>query len=152
VALALQDDGWLLRSDIIWHKSNVLPESVRDRPTKAHEYVFLLTKQAHYYYDNVAVREPARARDGKTDTFRNRRTVWTIPTQGYKGAHFAVYPTALVEPCLLAGSAEGDTVLDPFVGSGTTGIVALRYGRKFVGIEINPDYAEIARHRISTER
>lgn len=148
-ALALQSDGWLLRSDIIWHKVNVLPESVKDRPTKAHEYIFLLAKQPNYYYDYEAIKEPAVSKKGAS---RNKRSVWTIPTAHYKGAHFAVYPTTLVESCLLAGSAEDDTVLDPFVGSGTTGIVALQHKRKFVGIEINPTYAEMARQRIAAER
>lgn len=152
VALALQADGWVLRSDIIWHKPSVMPESVRDRPTRDHEYMFLLTKQARYYYDGAAIREPVRVPAGRAaGETRNKRTVWTIPTQCYRGAHFAVYPTTLVEPCLLAGSAPGDTVLDPFVGSGTTGVVALQQKRNFIGIDINPDFAEMARQRIATE-
>jgi DNA modification methylase len=166
-AFALQADGWYLRSDIIWHKPNPMPESVTDRPTKGHEYVFLLTKSAQYFYDADAVREkgsdpkPCGPKndasrndsdrtgivrgDGET---RNRRTVWTIATQLYPGAHFAVMPPALVEPCILAGCPEGGTVLDPFAGAGTVGLVASRLQRSFVGIEINPEYAEMARRRI----
>jgi hypothetical protein len=174
LAFALQDDGWYLRSDIIWHKPNPMPESVRDRPTKSHEYVFLLTKNAKYYYDHQAVKEPAttgswdamppiggkKQTEGNgnntysgnrppSDGLRNRRDVWTIATKPFKGAHFAVMPEALVEPCILAGSAEGDTVLDPFTGSGTVAVVANRHGRNFVGTELNAGYAEIARERIT---
>lgn len=181
VAFALQADGWYLRSDIIWAKPNPMPESVRDRPTKAHEYVFMLTKSKRYYFNQDAVREPhimkpqrrpnghKRRRPGpllKEHTFsgtkrdepgidgnplgRNVRTVWTITPQPFKGAHFAVMPEKLVEPCMLAGSAKGDLVLDPFAGSGTVGVVAKRHGREFVGIELNPEYAKIARNRIET--
>jgi DNA modification methylase len=183
VAFALQSDGWYLRSDIIWHKPNPMPESVTDRPTKAHEYLFLLTKSAKYYYNAKAVAEPAvkgpqtmqanpetarrrsvgpmaRGAEGfnhqyadssrvwAADGTRNRRSVWTIPPKPFRGAHFAVMPEALVEPCILAGSAPGDTVLDPFAGSGTVGVVALRHGRQFVGCELNPEYIDIARKRI----
>lgn len=175
VAFALQADGWYLRQDIIWHKPNPMPESVTDRCTKSHEYVFLLTKSAHYYYDHEAIKEPAlwaddkRAGEGRltydgkrqgetgqgqeafvsiTDK-RNKRDVWTIATKPFKGAHFAVMPEALVEPCLLAGSRRGDLVLDPFTGSGTVAVVALKYERDFIGVELNPDYAEIANQRIS---
>ena len=177
VAFALQADGWWLRSDIIWAKPNPMPESVTDRPTKAHEYLFLLSKSQRYYYDAEAIAEPSvdlpgvsrggsLSRFGPSEQFvagqahrgekeyasngtRNRRTVWTIPTQPFPGAHFAVMPQALVEPCILAGSEPGDTVLDPFAGSGTVGVVASRHGRGFVGIELNPEYAEMARRRIS---
>jgi DNA modification methylase len=180
VAFALQADGWYLRSDIIWHKPNPMPESVRDRPTKAHEYLFLLTKQPRYYYDAEAIVEETtsdagnrrefrgagsytggnsfvndavrpngvRGNDGIPRPTRNRRDVWTIPTHPYKGAHFATYPEKLVEPCILAGSKPGDVVLDPFCGSGTTGAVAIRHGRDFVGIDMSPEYLELARCRI----
>jgi len=182
VAFALQADGWYLRSDIIWHKPNPMPESVTDRPTKSHEYLFLLTKSAKYYYDHEAIKEPGvmtSAGSTQRDTrethgvgggnaginaakermkqelaengyvMRNKRDVWTINTKPFKGAHFAVMPEALVEPCVLAGSAEGDTVLDPFTGSGTVAVVANRLGRNFVGTELNPEYGEIARERIT---
>lgn len=172
VAFALQADGWYLRQDIIWAKPNPMPESVRDRCTKSHEYVFLLSKSAKYYFDNEAIKEPTvtfdniqRDRDttktnnvpGRTRMAglkannyetRNKRDVWTINTKPFKGAHFAVMPEALVEPCILAGSKEEDIVLDPFTGSGTVGVVALRYGRSFIGTELNPEYAEIAYQRI----
>lgn len=177
LAFALQADGWYLRSDIIWHKPNPMPESVTDRPTKSHEYVFLLSKSPKYYYDHEAVKEDALHPDikhksskkplgadnayldnaptnlGRAETSddgkRNRRDVWTINTKPFKGAHFAVMPEALVEPCVSAGSAEGDTVLDPFTGSGTVAVVANRLGRNFVGTELNPEYAEIAKERIT---
>jgi DNA modification methylase len=219
VAFALQADGWYLRSDIIWHKPNAMPESVTDRPTKSHEYLFLFSKSMNYYYDQHAITEPCsdgthprRPVNGKTpagwDTStgegghssvhkngrdswkgsqfhsgktgdhqlgrsqterkhdqgtknnasfdaamavmperRNKRTVWTVPTAPYKEAHFATYPSALIRPCILAGSRPGDTVLDPFLGSGTTGMVALELGRKCIGIELNPEYAALARKR-----
>jgi DNA modification methylase len=174
VAFALQADGWYLRQDIIWAKPNPMPESVTDRCTKSHEYVFLLSKKSKYYYDNEAVKEDSvigkwsamppiggvkqtEGNDNNTysgntppsDGKRNKRDVWTIATKPFKGAHFAVMPEALVEPCVLAGSANGDTVLDPFTGSGTVAVVALRHGRNFVGTELNSDYAEIARERIT---
>jgi len=170
VALALQADGWYLRSDIIWHKPNTMPESVTDRPTKSHEYVFLLSKSPRYYYDHEAIKEPAiyagddrgsrtdarrgtgmNSMSGVTGETKNKRDVWTINTKPFRGAHFAVMPEALVEPCVLAGSAEGDTVLDPFTGSGTVAVVANRHGRNFVGTELNADYAEIARERITKD-
>jgi len=175
VAFALQADGWYLRSDIIWAKPNPMPESVTDRPTKSHEYLFLLTKSPRYYYDHVAIKEdgviPAGTKYAKgseeraaqpgvnarppeykiADGKRNKRDVWTINTKPFRGAHFAVMPEALVEPCVLAGSAEGDTVLDPFTGSGTVAVVANRHGRNFVGTELNADYAEIARERITKD-
>ena len=171
VAFALQADGWYLRQDIIWHKPNPMPESVTDRCTKAHEYLFLLSKSERYHYDAAAIAEDAsrgsavsRFDSGKTATHqggraqtgeraesdtRNRRSVWTIPTQPFAGAHFAVMPEALVEPCILAGCPAGGLVLDPFTGSGTVGSVARRLGREFVGAELNPDYAEMARKRIA---
>ena len=171
--------GWFLRSEIIWAKlpkPNPMPESVTDRPTKAHEQVFLLAKSPRYFYDADAVREEntpdmllrasrghvrgggvrdASRNDATTlvggpvdSAGRNKRTVWTVATQPFAGAHFAVFPPKLIEPMVLAGSAEGDTVLDPFAGSGTTGMVALRHGRSFIGCELNPEYVEIARRRI----
>ena len=173
VAFALQADGWYLRSDIIWHKPNPMPESVTDRCTKAHEYIFLLSKSARYYYDHEAIKEESVIGEGAirrsgavsqvgtlrndegrhcvNDGTRNRRTVWTVSTRSYKGAHFATFPPELIEPCVLAGSAEGDTVLDPFSGAGTTGVVALAKRRKYIGIELNPRYAEMAARRIRDE-
>lgn len=173
VAFALQADGWYLRSDIIWHKPNPMPESVRDRPTKAHEYVFLLSKQPRYFWDADAVKEdavsdhgsgngfkrPARLRyDGRgsddqwaIQSHRNVRTVWTIATKPFKEAHFATFPPELAERCIKAGSKEGDTVLDPFGGAGTTGLVADRLGRNAVLIELNSDYADMARRRITAD-
>ena len=175
LAFALQADGWYLRQDIIWQKPNPMPESVRDRCTKSHEYLFLLTKSARYYFDNKAIKKEPSANLGTTNirfggnkygdsddpkhatksgnTYvdsgtRNKRSVWTINTKPFKGAHFAVMPEALVEPCVLAGSKVGDLVLDPFAGSGTVGVVALRNGRDFVGVELNPDYAQLADDRI----
>ena len=171
VALALQADGWYLRQDIIWHKPNAMPESVKDRCTKAHEYVFLLSKSEKYFFDSGAMQEPAaKGYNGSTfdkgktaehqlgrtssgvrkDTLtRNRRSVWTIPTKPYKGAHFAVFPPALIEPCVLAGSRCGDVVLDPFMGSGTTAEVALTHGRQYVGCELNPSYEELQTLRLA---
>jgi DNA modification methylase len=176
VAFALQADGWWLRSDIIWSKPNPMPESVTDRPTKAHEYLFLLTKSADYYYDHYAIKELAsdtgrvNGRDGREEengarppgsnprtlkrldyskTGRNKRSVWTVGSEPYSEAHFATFPTALIDPCVMAGCPEGGTVLDPFTGSGTTGVVALNRRRKFIGIELNPEYCGMARRRIS---
>lgn len=184
VAFALQADGWWLRSDIIWHKPNPMPESVTDRPTKAHEYLFLLSKSERYYYDAASIawescnRLPGNAKPDKHTTaalagdrfsrtkagmFKlqqkwqengppqtvNARTVWSVASQPFAEAHFAVMPTALVEPCILAGSAPGDAVLDPFAGSGTVGVVALRHGRRFIGCELNPEYVQMARRRIA---
>jgi site-specific DNA-methyltransferase (adenine-specific) len=223
LAFALQEDGWWLRQDIIWSKPNPMPESVTDRCTKAHEYIFLLTKSAKYYYDQDAIRgefsEETKAQSFETmdyarrdeyknptpkgwDTSKgegghgsihkagrasgnkkhklvtkyegsdseehrtaaglmkiseksyarpNKRSVWEIATEGYAEAHFATFPTKLVEPCILAGSKPGDVILDPFCGSGTTGLVAMRYQRDFVGIELNPDYARMAERRIGDE-
>jgi DNA modification methylase len=192
VAFALRADGWYLRSDIIWSKPNPMPESVRDRPTKAHEYLFLLSKAPNYYYDADAIREPAinvgpteglvrnqadgassaRRADGSrltsgtghrtTETGaipsygapvggRNRRSVWTVTTQPFAEAHFATMPPALAEPCILAGAPVGGVVLDPFGGAGTTALVARKNGRRFVHIELNPDYMDIARRRVDGE-
>lgn len=175
VAFALQADGWHLRQDIIWHKSNPMPEAVRDRCTKAHEYVFLLSKSSRYHYDFGAMQEPVSgtahargcgvtpksAKPGKRIkanasyhaamvnlvTRRNRRSVWKIPTEACAEAHFATFPRALVLPCLLAGCPESGTVLDPFAGIGTVGLVAEGYGRHSVMIELNTEYATIARRR-----
>jgi site-specific DNA-methyltransferase (cytosine-N4-specific) len=145
IAFALQSDGWYLRSDIIWYKPNCQPESVKDRPTRAHEYLFLLSKSEKYYYDYKSIREVSTSENG----FRNSRTVWTIKTEPNKHGHFAMFPEALVEPCIKAGSKEEDVILDPFFGSGTVGVAALRLNRKYVGIEINPDYVTIAQKRVS---
>lgn len=171
VAFALQADGWYLRQDIIWHKPNPMPESVRDRCTKAHEYIFLLSKGPKYYFDYEAIKEPAvqagRVRADKMggnkgdvvnhspgSTFtgaetRNKRSVWTVTTKPFKGAHFATFPPDLIEPCVLAGCPEGGTVLDPFGGAGTTGLVAKRNGRNSILCEINPEYADMAEARIA---
>ena len=143
VAFALQADGWYLRQDIIWHKPNPMPESVRDRCTKAHEYLFLLSKGARYHFDSEAIKEPATK--GAT---RNRRSVWSVTTKPFKGAHFATFPPDLIEPCILAGCPAGGTVLDPFMGSGTTAAVSLQHGRQFVGVELSPEYLELARRRV----
>ncbi len=144
-ALALQGDGWFLRQDIIWHKPATMPDSARDRFTRNHEYLFLLSKQARYFFDHEAVREPANdSPDGK----RTKRTVWTISVKPYAGAHFATFPPDLIEPCILAGSKKGDLVLDPFGGSGTTGAVATGHGRDAVLCELNPEYADLAVQRI----
>lgn len=174
VAMALQADGWWLRSDIIWHKPNPMPESVTDRPTKAHEYIFLLAKSERYYFDAEAIREPAvggagggfssvyhaeqrkaisggdpsSGYAGVTFDDRNKRSVWTVTTKGFADAHFATFPPDLIEPCILAGCPEGGTVLDPFGGAGTTGLVADRHHRDAILIELNPEYAEMARKRI----
>lgn len=145
VAFALRAAGWWLRAEIIWAKPNPMPESVTDRPTRAHEQVFLLSRSARYFYDADAVAEPATSRS------RNLRSIWTIPTEAFHDEHFATFPKRLVEPCVKAGSRPGDVVLDPFAGSGTTGLVALRLGRSFVGIELNPTYAEMARRRIEDD-
>lgn len=135
LALALQENGWFLRSDIVWHKPNVMPESVKDRPTRAHEYLFMLTKAEHYRYNHEAVKEATE--DGRT---RNRRSVWSINTSNSGSSHIAAFPQAIVEPCILASTGPGDYVLDPFFGSGTVGLVAQRLERRFVGIELNPSY------------
>ena len=181
VALALQDDGWYLRQDIIWNKPNAMPESIKNRCTKAHEYIFLLSKNKKYYYDNEAIKEDCVGKDERkwADTYdkvgsviqgdtnagikrtkryskdndfkRNRRSVWTVTTKPFKGAHFATFPKDLIEPCVLAGCPEGGTVLDPFGGSGTTGIVAASYGRNAILLELNAEYIELAKARIEKE-
>jgi site-specific DNA-methyltransferase (adenine-specific) len=183
-AFAMQDRGWYLRQDIIWAKPNPMPESVTDRCTKSHEYIFLLTKNPRYYFNNDSIKEPAsdtsiarmkrgvsnqhknidgapgqtkhsmnqpREYDSSRESaeLRNKRSVWNVGVASFKDAHFAVYPTALIEPCIKAGSAEGDTVLDPFSGSGTTGEVALKLGRNYIGCELNPDYARLSEKRIT---
>lgn len=179
VAMGLQDDGWCLRQDIIWSKPNPMPESVKDRCTKSHEYIFMLTKQSKYFFDHEAIREPiadssrerleqnideqrgsvrAHAGDktngtmkavGGDDGLRSKRSVWNVGVASFKEAHFAVYPPALIEPCILAGSEHGDTVLDPFSGSGTTGVVALLNQRNYVGLELNSKYADISEYRLT---
>lgn len=140
LAFALQDDGWFLRTDIVWNKPNAMPESVRDRPNRSHEYVFMLTKSERYAYNRDAVAEA---------NGRNLRSVWNINTRPYPEAHFATFPPALVEPCILSSSEPGDFVLDPFFGSGTVGLVANELGRKYVGVELNGDYIEMAARRLS---
>lgn len=174
LAFALQADGWYLRQDIIWHKPNPMPESVRDRCTKAHEYIFLLSKSDRYHYDHTAVLEDAKWERWGDQTVikeqqgtakwignkskaelqalgkKNRRSVWTVATRPYKGAHCAVYPPALIEPCILAGSRPGDTVLDPFMGSGTTAAVALQHGRQYLGCELNPAYQPLQDARVES--
>jgi len=147
VAFALQEDGWYLRQDIIWHKPNPMPESVKDRCTKAHEYIFLLSKNSHYYFDHEAIQEEA-SQESET---KNKRSVWTVNTKPYKEAHFAVFPTDLIEPCIKAGCPKDGHVLDPFGGSGTTGLVADRLNRNATIIELNKDYVEIAEDRLMGE-
>ena len=181
LAFALRADGWYLRQDIIWHKTNSMPESVRDRCTKSHEYLFLLSKSPRYYFDAEVISEPIAESSGKryaqniaaqkgsnrqpgktngpmkaappsfggTAPRRNKRDVWSTTTGSFRGAHFAVFPEALIAPCILAGCSVGGTVLDPFTGSGTTGVAAKRLGRNFIGIEINPDYQQMAAARIA---
>ena len=150
VALALQQDGWYLRQDIIWHKPNPMPESVKDRCTKAHEYIFLLSKSTKYYFDNEAIKEDL-AKSSNVSNKRNKRSVWTITTKPFKGAHFATFPMDLIEPCVLAGCPEGGTVLDPFGGSGTTGIVAVNNKRNAVLCELNQEYIDLAKKRIGEQ-
>jgi len=173
VAFALQADGWYLRQDIIWHKPNPMPESVTDRCTKAHEYIFLLSKSQRYYYNHEAIKDEAicaghvvkayktgknisgeRFRDtatGSKDCMvgdkKNKRSVWTVTSKPFSGAHFATFPPDLIQPCILAGCPEGGTVLDPFFGSGTVGAVCQKWGRKCIGIELSADYCELARRR-----
>ena len=171
LAFALRADGWYLRQDIIWQKTNAMPESVKDRCTKSHEYIFLLAKSRKYFFNAQAIQEqpngkrnnpvagsagafgPQQARkrgSGHTDQGkRNKRDVWSVGTSNHKWAHFAVFPEMIVEPCILAGSPPGGTVLDPFAGSGTCGAVAKRTGRDFIGIELNQEYCDIARKRIA---
>jgi DNA modification methylase len=168
LAFALRESGWYLRQEIIWHKPNPMPESVRDRCTKSHESMFLLSKSSRYYFDSAAIAEPAKypndnrgARgdnrrntimnsvSGKTGQTRNKRDVWSIQTKPFRGAHFATFPPELVKPCILAGCPEGGIVLDPFFGAGTTGLVAQELDRRYVGIDLNPDYCRIALERLS---
>ena len=149
VAFALQAEGWYLRQDIIWHKTNAMPESVTDRCTKSHEYIFLLSKSRKYYYDNDAIKEPVKLPPHYS--LKNKRSVWTVPNKPFKGAHFAVFPMDLIEPCVLAGCPEGGTVLDPFGGSGTTGIVAAQNNRNAVLLELSQEYIDLAHERINEE-
>lgn len=180
LAFALRRDGWYLRQDIVWHKPNAMPEGVRDRCTRSHEYIFLLSKSERYYFDNDTIREPFKtpARSGERRSYkpgcassfdltdghlpqkgnfaglplnplgRNKRDVWTVPSSSFQGAHFAVFPEKLVEPCVLAGSPRGGVVLDPFMGSGTTGAAAKRLARSFIGIDISTDYCAMAARRL----
>lgn len=185
LALALADDGWLLRSDIVWHKPNAMPSAVKNRPTTDHEYLFLFSRETEYYYDGDAIREPhvtfsetskmkggrrhfghrggtpeqgknggqANLHDGRWDQAfhplgRNKRTVWSVPLGKFRDAHFAVFPPDLIRPCIKAGSPEGGVVLDPFFGAGTVGVVALELRRRYVGIELNPDYVALAQRRL----
>lgn len=172
-------EDWYLRSDIIWSKPNPMPESVKDRPTKSHEYIFLMAKSQRYYYDAEAVKEKGTGTEydkarrpkgrmtgtrylvegkgqekagdsfGNGSDYRNKRSVWTVTTKPYREAHFATFPPDLIEPCILAGCPVGGTVLDPFNGSGTTGAVALKHGRDYIGIELNPEYIELTMKRLS---
>ena len=163
IAFKLQEDGWYLRSDIIWNKSNCMPESTKDRPTKSHEYIFLLTKEPYYYYDNEAIKEqcvngysnPPRGSKGVIGNlnkgrrrqfdlkeplvYRNKRSVWNVATDRFTQAHFATFPPKLIEPCILAGCPKDGIVLDPFMGSGTTGMMAIQNNRNFIGFELNPN-------------
>lgn len=183
LAFALREDGWYLRQDIVWYKTNAMPESVKDRCTKSHEYIFLLSKSERYYFNAAAIREPVTSIKGNARTFRgggtyvggqsysnsacverkshgncenqagyrNKRDVWPVSTTGFRGAHFAVFPEKLIEPCVVAGCPESGIVLDPFMGSGTTGVVAKRLGREFIGIDLNSEYIEISANRIEME-
>ena len=173
LAFALRADGWWLRQDIIWNKPNPMPESVKDRCTKSHEYIFLLSKSKNYYYDNEAIKEPVKQDWGTRDrtegkyhnkgtglqphsgltksyTTKNKRSVWTVTNKPYKGAHFACFPPDLIEPCILAGSREGDIILDPFMGSGTTAMVAKKHNRNYLGCELHEDYASLQTDRIDS--
>lgn len=152
LAFALRADGWYLRQDIIWHKTNAMPESVRDRCTKAHEYIFLLSKSERYYFNAAAIREPCEKKGNAANSTegRNKRSVWDIATARFKAAHYATFPERLIEPCILAGCPEGGTVLDPFAGSGTAGVTAKRLKRDFIGVEINPGYWKMAQERIAS--
>ena len=181
VAFALQEDGWYLRQDIIWHKPNPMPESVQDRCTKAHEYIFLLSKNSSYYYDFDSIKEKAIYAGAEITTgpksmskrqatgrnikpsgnalndvitvaqYRNKRSVWTVTTKPYKGAHFATYPPELIRPCIMAGCPEGGTVIDPFAGSGTTGMVSAHNDRNAILCELNPEYQKIIRNRLGND-
>lgn len=172
LAFALRADGWYLRQDIIWHKPNPMPESVQDRCTKSHEYIFLLSKSQKYYYDHESIKDPVKQDWGTRDRsdgkyhnegtglqphsgleksyeMANKRSVWTVNTKPYAGAHFAVFPQDLIEPCIMAGAAPGQVVLDPFMGSGTTAQVAQHLGRQYIGCELNPEYKPLQDKRIS---
>ena len=138
LAFALRADGWYLRQDIIWNKPNPMPESVRDRCTKSHEYIFLLSKNQNYYFDVDAIKEPTR----------RKRSVWNVTKKGYKDAHFAVYPPELIIPCIKAGSEKNDIILDPFIGSGTTAMVAKQLGRYYIGCELHEDYGNLIQERV----
>lgn len=142
LAFALQDDGWYLRTDVVWNKPNAMPESVKDRPTRAHEYLFMFSKEEQYFYDRDSIREM---------NGRNCRSVWNINTQPFPGAHFATFPSKLVEPCLRSCTRPGDFVLDPFFGSGTVGLAAQQLGRRYVGIELHPEYVTLAAKRLRIE-
>ena len=171
LAFALRKDGWYLRQDIIWHKPNPMPESVKDRCTKAHEYIFLLSKSKNYYYNNEAIKEPVKQDWGTRDrtngkyhnegtglqphsgltksyTKKNKRSVWTVTKKPYKGAHFATFPPALIEPCIKAGSEVGDIILDPFMGSGTTAMVSKMLDRYYIGCELHEDYGDLIQERV----
>ena len=174
LAFALRADGWYLRQDIIWHKPNPMPESVRDRCTKSHEYIFLLSKNRKYFYDNEAIKEPVKKDWGTRDrtngkyhnkgtglqphsgltksyTTKNKRSVWSVTNKSYKGAHFATYPPDLIEPCIKAGSEKGDTILDPFMGSGTTAVVAKTLGRNYIGCELHEEYGKLIKKRLGEQ-
>ena len=142
MALALQDDGWYLRSDIIWNKPNAMPESVKDRPNRSHEFVFMFTKSERYFYDREAVRENGR----------NLRSVWNVNTVPFPGAHFATFPAKLIEPCIKSSTREGDFVLDPFFGAGTTGLVASELKRRYLGIELHKEYVQMATERLASKQ
>ena len=173
-AFAMRSDGWYLRQDIIWHKPNPMPESVKDRCTKSHEYIFLLSKNKKYYYDNEAIKEPVKQdwgtrnrtngkyhnsgsglspHSGLTKSYdrKNKRDVWSITNKPYKGSHFAVFPPDLITPCILAGSEKGDIVLDPFMGSGTTAMVSKQLGRDYIGCELHEEYANLIDQRVPVE-
>ena len=174
LAFALRADGWYLRQDIIWHKPNPMPESMKDRCTKSHEYIFLLSKNKNYFYDNEAIKEPAKdwgTRDrtkgkyhnpgtglvphsglSKSYPTKNKRSVWSITNKPYKGAHFAVFPPDLIEPCIKAGSEKGDLVLDPFMGSGTTAMVAKKLGRDYIGCELHEGYGNLIEDRVNSRQ
>jgi DNA modification methylase len=145
LAFALRDDGWYLRQDIIWSKPNPMPESMKDRCTKSHEYIFLFSKIQNYYFDVESIKEPTA--DGKE--LKRKRSVWEVTTKPYKGSHFAVYPPELIEPCVIAGSREGDIILDPFMGSGTTAAVAKSLGRNYIGCELHEEYGKLIEKRVS---
>ena len=174
LAFALRNDGWYLRQDIIWHKPNPMPESVKDRCTKSHEYIFLLSKSKRYYYNNEAIKEPVKQdwgtrnrtngkyhntgsglqpHSGLTKSYdkKNKRSVWSVTNKPYKQAHFAVFPPDLIEPCILAGSKEGDIILDPFMGSGTTGMVAKQHNRHYIGCELHDNYKTLIDQRVPVE-